>query len=239
MGTGPEKIADLILVGTVHGDPEGYRRAWRLLRRAQPEVITVEISRFSLRYRQKQKPLWDRRFRQALSSLRPEARQHLALRRIAAQLAWPFEVQAAQEYARQQGIRWQPIDIGRLARSHLPRYSHELLSPDNFQHLLLTEYGDWEQYIEGEYRRAHRALSCPDCFAGLVPPHWMSPENAVRERVLARRLRALSRNASRLVHLGGWTHLLTSTGWPTLAQLLNDLHPRCFLLSQVDGMSTV
>ena len=50
----------LLLIGTVHGDPLGYERALKLLRRFKPDLVTVEVSRFSLRYRQRQGPHWQR-----------------------------------------------------------------------------------------------------------------------------------------------------------------------------------
>ena len=49
-----DQSPSLLLIGTVHGDPRGYERALKLLERFQPDLVTVEVSRFSLRYRQRQ-----------------------------------------------------------------------------------------------------------------------------------------------------------------------------------------
>lgn len=239
MARDADQKAKLILVGTVHGDPWGYQRAGKLLAMVRPRLITVEISRFSLRFRQQQKLVWQRQFRQALASLTPAERRHLALKRVAAQIAWPFEVQIAQDYATQTGVGWRAIDIGRLARYHLRRYRREFLTPENLQNLLLTEDGDWGQYIHQEYRQAHLALSQPDRWRGLRRQPWVPPETAGREKILARRLRALANGVGRVVHLGGWTHLLTGAGGPTLAQHLQDLQPRRFLLDQMDNPSSL
>ncbi|MDD3581053.1 MAG: hypothetical protein PHW74_08530 [Desulfobacca sp.] len=225
-------MAELILVGTVHGDPQGYQRAWKCLECWRPSLITVEISPFSLRYRQRHGPAWRRQFQRASSQLPPGARQHLALRRIEAQLAWPFEAQAAQDYAQQHNIGWRAIDSGRLSRSQLRRYHSELLTPKNFHNLLLTEDGDWGQYISTEYRQAHLALGHPKRFAFPCRYLWTSPSMLRRDRIMARRLRALAQVASPVVHLGGWTHLLTGTGLTTLAQHLADLKPQRWLLDQ-------
>ena len=43
----------LILIGTVHGDPQGLGRAGKLLLHLRPDLVTVEISPFSLGYRLK------------------------------------------------------------------------------------------------------------------------------------------------------------------------------------------
>ncbi|MGC2691825.1 MAG: hypothetical protein WA228_03955, partial [Desulfobaccales bacterium] len=59
----------LILIGTVHGDPLGYARALKLLRHFKPDLVTVEVSRFSLRYRERQDSRWQRLLEQALEGL--------------------------------------------------------------------------------------------------------------------------------------------------------------------------
>jgi hypothetical protein len=61
--------ATLYLIGTVHGDPRGYARAWKLFGYLRPEFITVEISRFSLRYRRLRERRWQRRLAGALEEL--------------------------------------------------------------------------------------------------------------------------------------------------------------------------
>ena len=86
-----------VLIGTVHGDPQGYERAWKLLRGLKPDLVTVEVSRFSLRYRQRREGRWQRLLQQALAELPAAAAGHLAIRRLAAQITLPFEVQVARE----------------------------------------------------------------------------------------------------------------------------------------------
>ena len=61
----------------------------------------MEVSRFSLRYRQRQEARWQRLLRQALEALPAAAAGHLAIRRLTAQVALPFEVRAARDYSRQ------------------------------------------------------------------------------------------------------------------------------------------
>jgi len=54
------------------------------LHRLQPDLVTVEVSRFSLRYRQRQGARWQRLLDLALAALPPEGRRHLAIRRLMA-----------------------------------------------------------------------------------------------------------------------------------------------------------
>ena len=85
----------LILIGTVHGDPQGQARAGKLLLHLRPDLVTVEISPFSLSYRLKHGRRWQRQLAAALAELPAGAERHLAIQRLAAQVALPFEVRAA------------------------------------------------------------------------------------------------------------------------------------------------
>jgi len=222
----------LILVGTVHGDPQGYERALRLLQRWQPDLVTVEVSRFSLRYRRRQEPRWQRLLRQALEELPAAAAEHLAIRRLLAQVALPFEVRVARDFSRRYGTPWRPLDLGGLARCHLPRYARELLSLANLKALLDTEDEPLEDYVAREYRRAH--MSCDHT---LWRPLGANPESRrflVRERLLARRLRHCLAGYGRVAHLGGWEHLVPWRDVTGLWQELADHEPLRLFLDEAD-----
>jgi hypothetical protein len=222
----------LILIGTVHGDPQGQARAGKLLYHLRPDLVTVEISPFSLSYRLKHGRGWQRQLAAALAELPPGAERHLAIQRLASQVVLPFEVRAVGDYSRRLNVPWRPLDLGFLSRRHLPRYATELLTPANLEALLATADGDLEDFVAGEFRRARQALEG-------APRRrlWPGvPETVRRERCLARRLRRLVARHRRVVHLGGWEHLVTwedSVGlWPDLA----DLKPRRLLLDEADRL---
>lgn len=219
----------LILIGTVHGDPRGYERALKLLGRFKPDLVTVEVSRFSLRYRQRREGRWQRLLQQALGTLPPAAAGHLAIRRLMAQVALPFEVRAARDYSRQHGVPWWPLDLGGPSRRHLPRYAGELLSPENIGALLTTEDEPLEDYVAGEYRRARLACRRP-----LWRPLGISPEVRRREGLLARRLRRHLTRYGRLAHLGGWEHLAPWRDETCMWQELADLQPLRLFLDEAD-----
>jgi hypothetical protein len=155
----PSGSYGLTLIGTVHGDPRGRARAGELLDRLGPELVTVEISPFSLRYRGRHEARWQRQLADALAELPEGAALHLAIRRLAAQVALPFEVRAAQDYSRRAVVPWRPLDLGFLSRRHLPRYGPELLNPANLKALLTTVDGELEEFVAGEFRRAREALA--------------------------------------------------------------------------------
>ena len=147
-------------------------------------------------------------------------------------MALPFEVRAARDYSRRVNIPWRPLDLGFLSRRHLPRYATELLSPANLEALLATANGELQDFVAGEFRRARQALAGAPrrrIFPSL-------PETWRRERFLVRRLRALVTRHRRVVHLGGWEHLVAWEDSPGLWCDLADLKPQRVLLDEADRL---
>jgi hypothetical protein len=199
----------------------------------QPDLITVEISPFSVRYRLRQEKRWQRLLHRALEDLAASERGHPAIQRLTAQVALPFEFRVARDYSRSYGIPWRPLDLGAPARRHLPRYAGELLSPENLQALLATAGVSMEEFVVGEFRRARLAYQRSPW---RLTTH-SAPETLRRERVLAKRLRRLAQNGRRVVHLGGWEHLVPWRDLSGLRGLLADLQPQTLLLGDDDPLS--
>ncbi|MBI4642788.1 MAG: hypothetical protein HY743_03430 [Deltaproteobacteria bacterium] len=221
---------NLILIGTVHGDPRGYERVWRLLDRLRPEVVTVEISRFSVRYRGAWEGRWRRQLNEALTGLPPGASGHPAIQRVAGQIALPFEYRAARDYCRRYGAKCLPLDLGGLSRRHLPRYGPELLSPDNLRALLETPAEPQEDLVAQEFRRARLALER----APWRPPLPGSRETWRREFFVTRRLKDQVMKGGRIVHLGGWEHLIPWRDRDGLRSWLEEQKPYIMLADEGD-----
>jgi hypothetical protein len=221
--------ARLTVAGAVHGDPHGYERAWKLLDFVRPDLISVEISPFSLHYRRRREKYWLKQLSRALAGLPESARDHLALKRLEAQIRLPFEARAARDWGRAFNIPWRAVDLGELSRRHLPFYSRELLSPDNLKSLLSQPNGSMEEYVREEFQRARMAW---EHRSGRLP--GLDHRGVLnREGFLARRLRHLAARG-RVVHLGGWEHLVSWQDGQGLWPWLADLHPARLLLEDAD-----
>lgn len=228
---GAPEFFGLILVGTVHGDPRGQARVRRLLEWVRPQAVTVEISPFSVRYRARHGPGWQRQLEGALAALPPEVKEHLAVRRLAASVRVPYEWQAAVDFGRRHRVPVVAVDAGAPARKHLPRYARELLTPENLLALAALPDGSFQEWVAMEYRRAR--LSARRALRWL--PGDGLAEMQQREEVMARRLRRLARRFPCLVHLGGWEHLAPREPEGNLFDRLADLNPRRWLLEDVEA----
>lgn len=228
---GPSSVAKLYLIATVHGDPAGYARAWRSFAHLRPDVLTVEISRFSVRYRERSGKSWRQKFAEALSLLPPESAGSLALARVAAQVELPFEYRAARDWGKLHRVPVKLLDAGAVARSHLPRYATELLTAENLRGLSENHApGTLADFVAGEFQRARLAREGKL----RIPPRVAYPADNRRERLWAKRLRRLMNGANRVVHLGGWEHLVPWEGGGGLSKLLADLEPCILLLDEAD-----
>jgi hypothetical protein len=153
--------------------------------------------------------------------------------RVAAQADLPFEYRSARDWGMLHQVPVKFLDAGAVARSHLPRYADELLSTDNLRVLWENEpAGTLDEFVAAEFRRAHLARE-----GKLRPlPRPADPGDNRRERLWAKRLKGLVNGGKRVVHLGGWEHLVPWEGGGGLSRLLADLQPRILLLDEADRM---
>jgi hypothetical protein len=222
--------SNLVLIGTVHGDPRGYARVLSLLAWLRPEVVTVEISRFSLRYRRAWEARWRRQFQKNLAGLPPEAAGHPAIRRVAAQIALPYEYRAARDYSRRYGLKCLPLDLGGVSKRHLPRYGRELLSAANLRALAGAPQDSLEVFVTREFRRARLAFARPPWRLALNN----DSQSQRREFFVARRLQRLAAPGVRVAHLGGWEHLIPWRDGEGLRFWLADQDPAILLADEAD-----
>lgn len=231
----------LILVGTVHTDPHGYRRSLRLLERLQPQSILVELSPFGLSFRQtRQGVLWttlQRNLRQAAVKSAQPLRQvlsHPQIRAVSRQLSLPFEYRAAAKFVRRSRARLVLVDDSRFSRHWIATWP-ELIATENLLHLLsLPRTGP---SVSTAYAHAARRIAAAEPSSRLPPAGRSDPEQhlwEVRERFLAARIARVmqEQKPDSAVYLGGWQHLTQDGTFPTLRRLLQVPRERCVLLRE-------
>ena len=239
---------DLILVGTVHLDPEGRRGLYKIIENLRPSILTVEISRFSVRYRLSNQEKWLLRLRDLKYNLPEERRDHPRLKLLKLQLHTPFEWEVALRYSEVNNIPCLAIDSGNLARNELPLWKSELLSRKNLLKITDEPDFDLDNHFRECYSQAKIALTTPTHLP--KPLHhltWLSDRFwKKREKTLACRIRSVhgngllnpgspSRTGTQHVHICGWMHLITGAPWKTLTDLLLGLTPKRMLLTRKEN----
>jgi hypothetical protein len=228
-----ERASSLLMVGTVHRDPQGKARVLRLLQQENPAIISVEISPYSRIFRARKAVAFRTILRENLRRIHRdegipwrEILSKSAIQAIFLLLKEPYEWRAAEIYAQDAEIILKEVDLSRYSEeklSHLP----DLVSGENLRALLRFSSPDLREQVEAEYHRARFLFDHP-------PILWpKSPETQERETFMAGEIRQLFRFAQgrKVLHIGGWEHLLELFGAISLYGLLKDLRPKRVLLS--------
>jgi hypothetical protein len=236
-GHGREKTPALLMVGTVHRDPQGRCRLLRFLRREQPGIVSVEISPYARFFRARKAAGFRATLRENLRRIHREEGvswqallSHGAIQGVFLMLKEPYEWQAARAYAEETGKRVQDIDLSEFSEKRLS-YLPETVSRENLRTLLALSFPSLPEQVKGHYKRARFLFSHP-------PSVWVKGlEMRERESIMAEKIRSLVLQAEgkKVVHIGGWEHLLEYSGEPSLYGLLKDFRPRRVLLSDMES----
>jgi hypothetical protein len=235
----------LRLLGTVHGDPRGFRRLRQFLQQFQPDLILVELSPYGLAFRQAhqrelQKTLGQnlRRAAREVHCAWQKALAHPEIRAIRRQIALPFEYRASHHYAQVHNRRLLLVDRSDFSQALVACWP-DLISTSNLA-LLLTLPGARKCHaVESHYRRAHELLCRPSACTdkprhtagGLDEDICEERENSLAERV---RGAILAMAPASCVYVGGWEHLADQEDPPSLRRLLAVPAAHCFLLDDYD-----
>jgi hypothetical protein len=229
---GKAPFFSLILVGTVHRDPRGVGKLLRLLERETPDVITVEISPYALEFRRKQAFRLRALLRENLKKIQAEdggssegLLKHGEIQGIFFLLKAPFEWRAAERYSRKHRCGLKAIDLSAYSQEKLARVP-ELIEPENLRALLRAPCPSFENRISREYEKA-KILWFAASAARLV-----SEEVREREKHMAEEIRRIIKedDKRKILHVGGWEHLLPASRMNSLYARMEDLKPRRLLL---------
>ncbi len=214
------KTTGLILVGTIHRLPRGEEILFRVLEQLCPAAISLEMSRFSYRFRQRQRHRWLKRLQELAFAL-----DKAALEGLHSLIDLPFEFKAAQRYAREHRLPLYLTDLSAPAQKYLRQLDH-LLETGDISFLKRLGQALWEE-PQKHLSLAPRAIQDPERFFLHFNWRW-KPEDLRRDSILAARIRRRLRHRTPLVHIGGYEHLLPYPG--RLLKQLEDLKPAVIFL---------
>ena len=237
----PRVLQSLILLGTVHNDPAGFRELGRFLRSYEPDCVFVELSPYGLRFRLRHRRTLQRtlmgNLREACAQVRvswQDAMRHPEIVSIRRQIALPSEYRAATRYAAQTGSKIFPIDYSLFSRKWLASWP-ELLSPKNLAILLSLPPNPRSVSHLYDFAAVAMARVAPGSpentafHASHTDPLW-----AERELHMAKAIIRLCEIFSprKPVYLGGWRHLTPGADFPRLRDILTIPPARCLLLDR-------
>lgn len=211
----------VILLGTVHLDPDGVERIAGRLREIAPDLITVDVSRYAVCFRRKRRDELIGRlapFRGPDGSLPP------ALVPVAGQLDIPCEVIAAERFARESGARVRLIGNNADSHRRLALFVDELLAEENLCRLASHPAPPLPIQVRDAWARARRwlhASALAPSVAGLETEdrrmaRWIAGWWQQAQPTSIQDGKALRQT---LVHVVGWEHLAG------LARHLRDQRP--------------
>jgi hypothetical protein len=233
MGKYKSSLPSLVMVGTVHRDPKGYARLSCLLEKERPDVMTVEISPYSRAFRLRQSSLLRNTLRENL--LRIQKEEGKPLRTILAHsmiigifflLQEPFEWRAAKLYANRHRVLLKDIDLSPFSHDHLAHLA-ELIALQNLRTLLHLDSPPLSELVQFQCCRAASFWHHPPSI------RFTSQGLQEREIYMAEKIRKLVQGirGGKILHVGGWEHLIDSPKGNSLLGLLKDLRPQRVLLS--------
>ncbi len=226
----------LILLGTLHLDIGLGPVIRSFLDMICPGIVSVEISPFSVKFRERYQARWISELEDVLGTFPPAARAHAAVQLLRLQLSMPYEWTSSSSYAQGKGIKCIPIDDSHIARKELPSWKTGLITRQNIKGLIGAERFCLVRYFLEKHGEAQRRLGLwqrplpeKDFLRWLSEPVWRA-----RERRLASRLLELVYSqAGPVVHVGGWMHLKSGkAGRGTMADMLGKLRPSKVLVSR-------
>jgi hypothetical protein len=189
----------LILLGTIHRDPDGDRALTALLLEHAPRCITVEIAPYAIAFRRQHAARLNERLDRLLEPVAARIERPLDVVRddprvemIRETLELPFEYTAAARYGEEADVPVHPIDDDTRARDRLEALEQRLLTVDGLAAWLegAPEFTSAGARTNTRYSLARRYLRD----AGMFAYHYPAAEAedmAARAGVMARAIEAL------------------------------------------------
>lgn len=225
---------ELLLIGTVHGDPDGAIRLREILRRENPDLILVEVSPYGLAYRKRNmrrlRILLRRRLNRIarVHGISWKSRSHLQA--LFARIQMPFEYRSSFRFCRDNDAEFHCIDLSSESKRLITEQWEEMFGLPNLEALMREPPEGLRLSIEKTYGlasrlvgEAERSLLNPYVREWMEDPGWQKREAHLAEEIHRRFGQMIG---GRLAYVGGWQHLLYPTDAGTVCDRLAHLQPR-------------
>ena len=238
-------MVSLTLVGTIHRDPKGLPRLMETLERESPDIITLEMSEYGVAFRERNGFRLKERLFDILRGLHEKSTQNQrgkiewpqnpleigAIRAILLTLELPFEFMAVKAYCERKRIPFRCIDLSTYSRAKLKTLRKEMITEDNLWKILAFAAMDPHEELRRQQILARRLISHDgdQVFMEVFLNGKIGDGIVHRDRYMSLRIKEILRNHKKILHVGGWEHLLDYPRGKTLYGLLKGLRPKRIL----------
>lgn len=238
---------NLILVGTVHHDRNGYAALLKLLAEKTPDIITLEFSPYGRAFRTKNSHRLIKRLSSFLEKsnsagrysqplqLAVQAGNHLPapIGELLSTIVYPFEYVAAKNYALKHKIPFYCIDLSSISRQKLLLLKREALIKANIQTLLQFSPENLHEKVALCYKKAQALWHAAPHNREPVPGKSF-PETDTREAHMSSRIKNFIKKfpKKKVLHIGGWEHIACGIKEQNLYTLLKEFSPQRILLCE-------
>jgi hypothetical protein len=226
---------DSAMIGVVHRDPDGERRLLAALEARRPDLITLEVSRYAIDFRQQRGAELLARLEAATP---PGRAEHGEMQAIRETLRVPFEARAAWKYAETHAAAIELVDDSELSRELLAEVESELLTPENLRALVERPDVPLTRAVDSFYRRTRRLLAdepVAPARLGFSPARFALLEVRDENMEIAIRRALAAHPGARWLHVGGVFHILRVRGLRLLWERFADEGVARFFLDEWSG----
>ena len=189
------------MLGVIHRDENGPALLRDWLARIKPDLVTIELSHYGMRFRRELGEEYKRRVGEIVTQLNENGEKYNeeALTSLFAYVNIPYEFDVVSAYAAEQGIPFSLIDMDFFSYVKL-RAIENLFSEENIEKVLTRT-----EETNGNQEKAAARLYF-DKGIKIVP---YDREMYVRDRYMTAKINDLMKNNpnKRLLHVCGWQHL--------------------------------
>jgi hypothetical protein len=190
-----------IMLGVIHRDENGPALLKDWLAQIKPDVVTIELSHYGLRFRRELGEEYKRRVWEIVTHFNENGQKcnEEALASLFAYVNTPYEFDVVSAYAGEQAIPFYLIDMDFFSYVRL-RAIEDLFSEENIEKVLTRAEG-----LNGNQEKAAARLYFEKGIK-IVP---YDREMHVRDRYMIAKIKDLMKNNPnrRLLHVCGWQHL--------------------------------
>jgi hypothetical protein len=197
----PMAEGQFIMLGIIHRDEDGLAILKDWLARIKPDVVTLELSHYGIRFRREFGEEYKRRIDRILMQRkeRGEPSNKGALASLLSYISIPYEYEVTSEYAAEKGISFYLIDMDFFSYVKL-KSIEDLLSEENIEKMLsLTDAPNGSQEMAAARLYFEKGITIVQ----------YDREMYIRDRYMSSKVQDFMKhsNGKRFLHVCGWQHL--------------------------------